>query len=421
MKNNQYRFLVLSCFIFGFLGGVFAFFVHFYLPGFSNLNSGTGDDQVRIRNNRILEKIEEQSATIFSVEKAGPSVVSIVVTKDLTHLYRQYQRQPFFFDDFFFFGPGFESPFAEPEQEQEQEDSEPIKQRVGGGTGFIVSLDGMILTNKHVVSDPDAEYTVLTQDGEEYEAQILGRDPVNDFAIVKIEPKEGEEFPIIELGDSDHLKIGQTVIAIGYSLGEFRNTVTKGIISGIDRKIVAGGSGFSEMIEEAIQTDAAINPGNSGGPLLDLKGRVIGINTAMSHSGQLIGFAIPINLAKTMIANVKKFGEFVRPFLGVRYRMVNRKLAEEYNLTVDFGAWLKKDRDSDSESVVADSPADRAGLQEGDIILQVNDVNVDDKHSLAKLISQYLPEEKVRLLILRDGVERTLEVQLGKYEEQDNK
>ena len=211
------------------------------------------------------------------------------------------------------------------------------KQTIGGGTGFVIdSAKGLILTNRHVVDDTEADYTVLTNDGKKYEAKVLIRDSGNDLAIAQI---KDAKLPALEFGDSDKIQIGQTVIAIGNALGEYRNTVTKGVISGTARNVVAGDSqGSSESLEGVFQTDAAINPGNSGGPLVNLSGQVIGINTAVNREGQLIGFAIPSNEAKRLVDNYQKYGKVVRPYLGIRYVLVTSEIARANDLSVDYGA-----------------------------------------------------------------------------------
>lgn len=352
-------------------------------------------------------KIEESSA-VSAVKKMSPSVVSIVISKDVTRYYQSPGSSPF--DDFFnddFFGE-FGSPFKfytpnkiEPKTEKEE---------VGWGSGFIISSDGLALTNKHVVSDEKAEYTAVTNDGKKYKAKILAVDSMNDIAIIKIEAKN---LTPVELGDSDKLQIGQTVIAIGNALGEYRNTVTKGVISGIGRTIVAGDTfGRSETLENVIQTDAAINPGNSGGPLINLDGQVVGINTAVSQSGQLIGFAIPINEAKSVIESVKKYGKIVRPFLGVRYLIINEAIAKANNLSINYGALIQRGENVGDLAVIPGSPADKAGLAENDIILEVNGRKIDERLSLAKEIAKYKPGDEIELKILSKGKEKKAKVKL---------
>ena len=287
---------------------------------------------------------------------------------------------------------------------------------MGAGTGFIVSSDGMILTNKHVVADADADYTVLLNDGTQLEASIIDTDPFNDLALIKI---EGENFSVLGLGDSDVLKVGQTVIAIGNTLGEYNNSVTRGIISGLSRTVIAGGSsGQSETLEDIIQTDAAINFGNSGGPLINLAGQVIGVNTAISREGQLIGFAIPINQAKIIIDSVLQYGRIIRPYLGVRYILINDDVAERNDLDVNYGALIVKGDQAAELAIVPDSPAALAGLNENDIILEVDGQRIDRDHSLAKELQKHIPGDIVTLKVLSQGDEKIIKATLAELEDE---
>ncbi|MBU0649033.1 trypsin-like peptidase domain-containing protein [Patescibacteria group bacterium] len=349
-------------------------------------------------------QVEEESATIGVVEQASPAVVSIVISKDLSKYYSSTGPDIFPFDFFGFSWPSFWG-----------SEGESGVQEIGGGTGFVVSSDGLILTNNHVVEDEEAEYTVVMNDGTSYKAEVVGQDAFLDLAIVKI---EAENLPALELGDSDNLRIGQTVIAIGYALSEYQNTVTKGVISGINRRVeAADGYGRSEVIEEAIQTDAAINPGNSGGPLLDLSGQVIGVNTAVSREGQLVGFAIPINSAKKIVQSVREYGRIVRPWLGVRYVIITEPAAKENKLPVDYGALILRGSGELELAVVPGGPADKVGLQENDIILEVDGTRVDQDNALAKLIAAYSPGDTVKLKILHKGEEKEVDVVLEEYGE----
>jgi len=365
-------------------------------------------------------KVTEDSATVSVVKNVSPSVVSIVVSKDISQVVGR-TGDVFPFDDFFEFGFPFDfkfnpTPNDNGKQQQEKKPAEKKKQQVGGGSGFIVTKDGMILTNKHVVSDPDADYTVVTNDGKEYPAKVLATDPVNDVAIVKI---DASGLVPVDLGDSDDIQIGQTVIAIGYTLGEYRNTVTRGVVSGINRVVQAtDGTGQSEVIQEAIQTDAAINPGNSGGPLLNLSGQVIGINTAVNRAGQSVGFAIPVNIAKRPLDSVIKHGRIIRPFLGVRYRLVNEEMVKKNNLRVDYGAIVAGNPQENELGIVADSPAEKADLREGDIILEVNGERVDQGHALANLIVKYAPGDTIKLKVLSGGEEKEVSVTLSEFKEE---
>lgn len=336
--------------------------------------------------------VQENSATIDVVSKANPAVVSIIVTKDYSAIYGR-GSSPF---DIFGF------PFSQSPQSGQQE--------VGGGSGFIVTSDGLIVTNKHVVDDEQASYSVVMNDGKKYDAKVVAKDPSNDVAVVRIEAKN---LPTLEFANSDGVQIGQSVIAIGNALGEYRNTVTEGIISGKARTITASdsASGSSETLEGVFQTDAAINSGNSGGPLLDLSGRVIAINTAVSSSGQLIGFAIPSNVVQRDLESVQKTGTITRPFLGVRYVMITKALADKEKLSVDHGALIQA-VDRSTPGVVSGSPAEKAGLKEGDVLLTVNGVAIDDTHSLTGLLNNYNPGDEVTITFDRDGTTKTVKVTL---------
>ncbi|MBI5254725.1 trypsin-like peptidase domain-containing protein [Candidatus Falkowbacteria bacterium] len=343
-------------------------------------------------------KVEEESNTIDVVKKASAAVVSIVITKELD----QYYNLTGPLDGFIFDIP-------------QEKTGQKIKQTIGGGSGFIVSSDGLILTNKHVVFDDSAEYTVSLNDGREFKAKIFGKDPTNDIAILKIDAKN---LPVLDLGNSDKIQTGQTAIAIGFSLAEYKNTVTKGVISGINRKVTASdyAIGATSIIDEAIQTDAAINQGNSGGPLLDLGGKVIGINTAVNRSGESVGFAIPINIAKKALDSVKKYGRIVRPWLGVRYVVLNQKIADANKLPVNYGALIASGQTAQEQAIVPNSPADKAGLKVDDIILEINGVKLDEK-SLATELSKYNPKDVVTLKILRNGETKIIKVTLEERKE----
>lgn len=335
----------------------------------------------------------QEEAVIGIVKKYSPAVVSVIVSKDVPVLERcsisPFGNNPFFNDPFFkqFFGD-----FSIPSQCQKGFQ----RREVGGGTGFIISADGLIITNKHVVADAKAEYMVLTNDEKKYPAKVLARDPLKDLAILKIETAG---LPVVVLGDSNNIRIGQTVIAIGNALGEFRNTVSIGIVSGLARTIVASGGGQTEELRHIIQTDAAINPGNSGGPLLNLKGEVIGVNVAVAEGAQGIGFALPINEAKKSVASVKTKGRIVYPYIGIRYVTINEKIQKENNLPMGEGAWLKSD---DKETVVvAGSPAEKAGLKVADIITEINGEKLTAKNILSDAIQKYNVGQTINLKVRR--------------------
>lgn len=288
-------------------------------------------------------------------------------------------------------------------------------QQEGAGTGMIVSSNGYILTNKHVVEGADSVTVVLT-DGKQYEnVEVLGSDPLNDVAFLKIKGVSG--LPAITLGDSKTIRIGQSVVAIGNALGQYQNSVTSGIISGTGRPVIATSDGTAngqpESLTDLIQTDAAINSGNSGGPLLNLKGQVIGINTAIAENAQSIGFAIPISATKGMLSHVIKTGKVERAYLGVQYISITPAVKEEYDLAADSGDYVTADRGS---SVQSGGPADKAGVRDGDIITSVNGYKVGEVASVSTLISEYEPGQKVELKVLRDGRELTLNATLGTYQ-----
>ena len=289
-----------------------------------------------------------------------------------------------------------------------------IRSRIEGGqpqdigTGFIVFSDGLVVTNKHVVSNTTASYKVIAQDGTEYEVKTISRDPSNDIAILKI---DASDLKPVELGTSDNLKVGQFVIAIGTALGEFRHTVTTGVISGLGRGIVAGSAfqGFIERLDNVIQTDAAINPGNSGGPLLNTAGRVIGINVAVAQGAENIGFAIPINVVKEGLEQFQATGKFAsKPFLGVTYQMISQRAAILNN--VPEGAYVIE--------VVDGSPAETAGIQPDDIITKMDGEELkDESGGLAEVISKKKAGDKVTLEIWRDGTTLTISTTLSEFSE----
>jgi len=351
----------------------------------------------------------EESRIIDVVEKASPAVVSIVITKDVPVIEQYYQEFDPFSDDFFndFFGNnGFR--FRIPQQKQNGTE----KREVGGGSGFFISADGYVVTNKHVVDDDKAEYTVLTNDGKKYDAEILAKDGTLDVAILKV---KGGGFPYLSFGDSDKLKPGQTVIAIGNALAEFRNSISVGVVSGLSRSVVAGDMfGRSEQLDGVIQTDAAINPGNSGGPLLDIAGRVVGVNVAVSRGAENIGFALTSNTVKSIADSVKQHGEIVRPYLGVRYTQITGNLKKKNNLTVDYGVLVSRGETPEDLAVIPGSPADKAGIVENDIILEVDGVKLEQGKSLAFIIRQKDIGQIVKLKILHKGSEKEVEVKLEK-------
>jgi len=350
---------------------------------FERLGPGT------IKPTESLKVISEESVVIKAVKEVGPSVVTVAEAPG-----QRRSSGPF-------------SIFEIPDLAQEE--GEPINI----GSGFIVSSDGFIVTNKHVVSDSRVRYQVITSNEKVYEVERVVRDPLNDIAILKINPllNPGEALVPVTLGDSSNLQVGQFVIAIGTALGEFRNTVTTGVISGLGRGIVAGDTfrGYVERLDNVIQTDAAINPGNSGGPLLNSDGQVIGINTAISRAGQNIGFALPVNVVKDVLANFNEHGQIERPYLGVAYRMIGRNTALLNNIPQ--GALV--------ERIIDGSPADRAGIRPGDIIVSISGVKLEEgKLDLAGALLTKKVGDNIEIEIRREDETITLRATLAPAPEQ---
>lgn len=339
-----------------------------------------------------VKVVSEESVVIDVAEKVSPSVVTVGIKK--TEIVG---RSPFDFD----FDP-FLDPFGLFRQlPRGQSQERKVEQDIG--SGFVISAEGLVVTNKHVVADSEAQYKVITNDEKTFEVEKIYRDPANDIAILKI---NASSLRPVELGDSSRLKVGQMAIAIGTALGEFRHTVTTGVVSGLGRGISAGGplEGAVERLDNVIQTDAAINPGNSGGPLLNSAGQVIGINTAISLEGQNIGFAIPINVVKEAIDNFNKTGKFSRPFLGVRYRMISQRTALLNE--VPQGALV--------DEVIEGSSVAKAGVKVDDIITKIGGKKISGENdsALAKEISSHKVGESLEVEVWREGKVQTLTVVL---------
>lgn len=379
-------------------GGVAAMIVSVFVLN-SNLNPALS--KIDTTNNSpapiMLNKdfVSEQDLIVAAVEKASPAVVSIIITKDVPVLERYYRE----------LAPGFSIRIP-----QYRENGETEKKEIGGGSGFIATNDGYIVTNKHVVTQEEVEYTIFTNDGKEYRAEVVDRDTLNDIAILKI---QAENLPFVTFGNSDELKVGQTAIAIGNPLLEFNNSVSVGVISGLSRSITAGDRlfGATELLQGVIQTDAAINPGNSGGPLLDINGKVIGVNVAVA-SAENIGFSIPSNLVQKIVESVKEHGRIVRPYLGVRYVTITPSIKEKNSLQVDYGALVVRGATVEDLAVIPGSPADKAGLSENDVILEVDKQKLDAKMSLGTIISSHNVGDEITLKVLHKGQEKELKVKL---------
>lgn len=312
--------------------------------------------------------VSEESAVIDTVEKTSPSVVAIGVTQRIFN--------PF-------------NPNILPRNQQNTI-----------GTGFIVNAEkGVIVTNRHVVADTSLKYSVVTKDGKKLDIEKIYRDPNFDLALVQVTPGDAA-LKALELGDSSKLKSGQTLIAIGNALGRFDNTVTTGVVSGLGRSISAGDpfSTETELLDNLIQTDAAINPGNSGGPLLNSAAQVVGVNVATTEGAQNIGFAIPINSVKSIVEEFIQNGKISRAYLGVQYRLITQDLAKLND--VPQGAYIQE--------VLPDSPADKAGLKQADIITKIDNQPIDSATKLSEIIQQKKPNDQVRLEVWTDGKSKTV-------------
>ncbi len=345
----------------------------------------------------------EDKIVISTIKKTMPAVVSIVITKHLEDLEKEIPKELYPFLPMGPRGPELKIP-------DQLIDKRGMVQ-IGGGSGFVVEPNGVVLTNKHVVSDSKAEYTVITNDGRKFPAQILTRDPINDVAILKI---EANSLPIIKLANSNKLELGQTVIAIGNALGIFKNTVSLGIISGLSRSITAQADPNSppQEMRGLIQTDAAINHGNSGGPLVNLDGVAIGINAAIVFGAQNISFAIPINAAERDLEDLKHYGHVRRPLLGVRYIVIDDNLKDKMSLPVNYGALVIKESPQD-HGVVPKSPAEKAGLREKDIILTFNDQKIDRDHPIQDYLENLEVGDKIELTVLRGKKELKVKLALA--------
>ncbi|TSC65295.1 MAG: Protease Do [Candidatus Berkelbacteria bacterium Gr01-1014_85] len=370
-KLNQLTSLAL---IGGVVGGLIIVLV---VTSSSRIRKTLGIDESSPLNlTRTIEQryvVEESSGFIQAVKRVSPTVVSI--TTEETGI------------DFF----------------------GRTVQRSGAGTGFILTSDGLIATNKHVVEGGE-KFKVVLADGKSYDATVKARDPYADLAILKI---EATGLPVIELGDSESLEVGQWVLAIGNALGEFNNSVSVGVVSGKNRLLEAGTAELSGLI----QTDATINPGNSGGPLVNIKGQVVGISTAIASptgSSVGVGFAIPVNSIKKAIDSVRKTGKIIRPRLGLRYLLINQAIEEALSLPIDRGALIRASENQ--PGIVPGGPAEKAGLKEGDIILEMNKDRIDEQRPLASLLTEYSPGDEVTLLILRDKARQEIKLTLEALE-----
>jgi serine protease Do len=374
IKKKSYAWLVWLSVTLGVLVIVGLGFAGFQFYSFVARTTLSVTDRQTVEDdgNKIVTKEEEDVANVNA--KVAPSVVSIITTSR-NSTYR----------------------FGAEEQ--------------GAGTGIIVSGDGYVMTNKHVI-DGASSVQVILSDGTSYpNAKVIGADPLNDIAFLKIPDVKGLQ--AAELGDSTSIRVGQRVMAIGNTLGEYQNTVTSGIISGTGRPIAAENGDEVETLTDLIQTDAAINPGNSGGPLLNLKGQVIGINTAIVEGAQGIGFAIPIGAAKGALKGVLKGGPVEHAFLGINYLQITAEVKKQYGLPVNRGAYVFGD--GSQSAISSGGPADKAGVKDKDIITKVGDIEVGSRGSVATLVAEYAPGDTIELTILRGDRTITVKVTLVAY------
>lgn len=382
-KDNNNALLLLSCLVLGFLGGIIG----------ANLVVKKGTSLVANPKNSIdlVDSAKSTGSVTEVVDRTSPSVVAISVIKNVQRM-RTVPVSPFR-NDFWGLSP-FEFQFRQPT-------GTPIPQEVGGGSGFIVDSSGLIITNKHVVNDEDASYEVIFKSGEKIKAKVVARDPLLDLALLKVEK---ENLPVLEFADSAQIKVGQPVVAIGNALGEFPNSVSAGIISGLGRQVQASDqyTGTVETLNQVIQTDAAINLGNSGGPLLDLSGKVVGVNSAVAGSAENISFAIPSNEARRVMSDYKKEGRVVRAILGVRYIQIDSQIKEELKLSSDRGALIVSGGPQ-SPAVLEGSGADNAGLKEGDIILKIGGQDVTKDKPLQSFVNERKPGDTLVLVVISDG------------------
>ena len=352
-----------------------------------NVNTTLSNKSDSEQNQPNLKLCNASTADI--AEQLSNSVVTVSIKKlDI----KSGSIDPFNYFNFFGFGQG-----KNPEPKYQETESDI-------GTGFIAGDDKFVITNKHVVSDPNAEYKIIDKNDKEFEVTKIYRDPINDIAILQVKDLKLES---AKLGNSDKLRVGEDVIAIGTALGKFRHTVTTGVISGLGRGITTSDmfGRSAESLKNVIQTDAAINPGNSGGPLINRCGEVIGVNVAVSSNAQNIGFAIPINVIKETITNFSKTGKFERSFLGVNYTMISEQAALKNEVPI--GAYVLE--------VVKGSSADKAGIKKGDIIVEFNNKKLSS-NELAKLVSETKVGDKVRAKIYRWSKDKNIELEISMQE-----
>ncbi|MFA5916706.1 MAG: trypsin-like peptidase domain-containing protein [Candidatus Gracilibacteria bacterium] len=370
--------LIICSFISGLFGSIF---IIKYYPEYLNLKPEVIKEET-LKTEKITSVTSLQTDITKIVKTISPSVVSIIIKKDLT----VYRQDPFGF---------FQTPVG------------TVKSKVGGGTGFFITKDGKIITNKHVISDETAEYTVITNEGEEYDAKILAIDPITDLAILQVSLNKIYE-PLDIINDNEDITVGEFAIAVGNALAEYQNSVSLGVISGKNRTI------GDEIIKLSglIQTDAAINPGNSGGPLVNLDGKVIGINTAIVSGAEGLGFSIPLtqNRINYMLKSIEKYGSIKKPFIGINYIINSTGIQKDLGLKVNYGAYIPKV----ANSIVSGSNAEKAGIVGGDIILEADSKKINMDNTLTTIIQTKIPGDTIKLKVMdKDGKEKEVELILG--------
>ena len=333
-----------------------------------------------------------------AIKKALPAVVSIIGNQELT----RGKKEP---SQFWGMIEDKKTPFDLSFRLKKE------GKKISSGSGFIVSENGIIVTNSHLISPLVTEYKVITADNDEFPAKILVTDPLNDLVFLKAGKTN---LPVLELGDSGNLELGQTVIAIGTALGEFQNSVSVGVVSGLSRFISAKSmiSGSISKLRGLIQTDAAINPGNSGGPLVNIEGKAIGVNAALVFGAENIGFAIPVNHVKNDLQEIKKYGRIRKPYLGVRYLLLNEELQKRNNFPVDYGALVVSEELPGDTAIIPDSPAQKAGVQEFDIILECQRQKITTKNPLEDILRKIETGKEIELKVMRNDKEITLKATL---------
>lgn len=338
-----------------------------------------------------------------TIRESTPAIVTIVISKNIKALKKDMAAEMMAM-------PSYAQEQKAPDIPPEAIDAHGMV-KIGSGSGFFVHPTGIILTNKHVIADENAEYAVITNDDTHYAATVLARDPINDVAILKIDIQGA---PVLPLGDSDTVALGEPVLAIGNALGLFKNTVSSGIVSGLARSIQAAPdpkAGIAEM-RGLIQTDTAINPGNSGGPLFNSDCRVIGINAAIVFGAQNLSFSIPINTAKRDIEDVKKYGRVRRPLLGLRYLVIDEALQGKMKLPVDYGV-IVMSHGALSQGVIPKSPAAKAGLKDKDIIIECDGVKIEGGKTPQDFMEDKEVGDILTLTVLRGEKKIKVEVTLG--------